>query len=101
MRGFFLGTLGLVGLYVALQAGASSNIAAGGKLATTLFGRLSDPTVAGIRQTLHGGIGVLGTVPQNSPPFTVPAPSGGGGGGKQATPNAGPLPAPSNPVLFT
>lgn len=102
MRGFALGTLGLVALYVALQSGSSTNIEAGGKLATALFGRLADPTVAGIRQTLYGGIGAFGTVSQNSPPFTIaPIPGGGGGGGKQATPNSGPLPAPSNPVLFT
>lgn len=82
MRSVFWSVLGLTALYVALQTGASNNIAWGANIATVVFGGLSDPTVAGIRESTSaskaaaGGSGG-GSTDQHA--LTNPNPAGGTG----------------------
>jgi len=87
MRGFALGTLGLIALYVFVQQGSSDKVSAAGGTLSAGLKRLSDPTVAGIHQTKTPG-----TVWHDpaAPPAT--------GGGTQHLPHAAGPPLPPTTI---
>lgn len=71
--GFWLGSLTLIIIYVAVQPGSAKAATAGGNVIVATLRRALSPDVAGIPQR------------GSSTPTPTPAPAGGGGGRVTAT----------------